>query len=94
MCAGNDDDSDIVSPAVVFEVISPSTALTDRRVKAVEYAGVPGILAYVMLETERPEVTVRRRSTGWEAETFEGLDAKLPLPEVGVTIPLAEIYAR
>jgi len=94
VCIGDDDDSDIVSPTVVFEVISPSTALTDRRVKAVEYAGVPGILAYVMLETDRPEITVRRRSTGWEAETFEGLDAELPLPEVGLTLPLAAVYAR
>jgi Uma2 family endonuclease len=94
ICSEPDDGSDIVSPIVVFEVLSPSTALTDRRVKAVEYAGVPGILAYVMLETDRPEITVRRRSTGWEAETFEGLDAELPLPEVGVTIPLAAVYAR
>jgi Uma2 family endonuclease len=82
------------APTVVFEVLSPSTALTDRRVKAVEYAGVPYILDYVMLETDRPEVTVRRRSTAWDAETFEGIGAELPLPEVGVTIPLAAVYAR
>jgi Uma2 family endonuclease len=89
-----DDDADIVAPTVVFEVLSPSTALTDRRVKAVEYAGVPTILVYVILETNRPEITVRRRSTGWEAETIEGLDARLQLPEIEVTIPLAVIYAR
>ena len=83
-----------VAPAIVFEVLSPSTALTDRRVKSLEYASVPGILVYVILETERPEVTVRRRATGWEAETIAGLDAELPLPEISVTIPLAAIYAR
>lgn len=95
VCSGpDDDDGDIVSPTVVFEVLSPSTALTDRRVKAAEYAGVPAILVYVMLETDRPEVTVRRRSTGWEAETIEGIDAALALPEVWVTIPLAAIYLR
>ena len=46
------------------------------------------------LKTERLEVTVRRRATGWEAETIAGLDAELPLPEISVTIPLAAIYAR
>jgi len=93
-CADSDDESDLVSPIVVFEVSSPSTVLTDRRVKPVEYAGVPNILVYVILETDRPEMTVRRRSTGWEAETIAGLDADLPLPEIDVTIPLAAIYAR
>ena len=93
VCANDDDDdADIVAPTVVFEVLS--TALTDRRVKVVEYAGAPTILAYVMLETDRPEITVRRRSSGWEAETVEGRDAELALPEIDVTIPLAAIYAR
>jgi len=90
----DDDDADIVAPTVVFEVLSPSTALTDQRVKAVEYAGVATIQAYVMLETDRPEVTVRRRSTGWEAETIAGLSSELPLPEIAITIPLAAIYTR
>ena len=95
VCTGSDDDdSDIVSPTAVFEVLSPSTALTDRRVKAVEYAGAPAILVYAMLETDRPEITICRRSNGWEAETIEGPGAELHLPEIGVTIPLAEIYAR
>ena len=94
VCSDFEGDSDIIAPAIVFEVLSPSTALTDRRVKSLEYASVPGILVYVILETERPEVTVRRRATGWEAETIAGLDAELPLPEISVTIPLAAIYAR
>ena len=94
ICSEPDEDSDIVSPTVVFEVLSRSTALTDRRVKAMEYAAVPTILAYVMLETDRAQVTVRRRSSGWEAETIAGIEADLDLPEAGVTIPLAAIYVR
>ena len=94
ICGEPDEESDIVSPTVVFEVLSPSTALTDRRVKAMECAAVPSTLAYVMLETDRPEVTVRRRSSGWEAETIVVIGADLALPEAGVTIPLAAIYVR
>jgi Uma2 family endonuclease len=93
VCSAEDDD-DIISPTVVFEVLSPSTTLTDRRVKAGEYAGVLSIMAYVMLETDRPEITVRRRSNGWESEIVQGLEADLALPEIDVTIPLAAIYAR
>lgn len=92
VCSSPQDSDDTVAPRAVFEVVSPSTALTDRRVKAIEYATVPGIAVYVLLEQDRPEVTIRRRSTGWEAEQPAGLDAILELPEIGVEIPLAFVY--
>jgi Uma2 family endonuclease len=93
VCAASDDESDLVEPRVVFEVLSPSTALTDRRVKALEYAAVTSILAYVLLEQDRPEITIMRRSTGWDAETIEGADATLGLLEIDVVVPLHLIYA-
>jgi Uma2 family endonuclease len=80
-------------PIVVREVLSPSTALTDRRVKAWEYAAVPGILVYVLLEQDRPEITVMRRSGGWEPEVITGTAATLELPETSTSIPLNAIYA-
>jgi Uma2 family endonuclease len=92
VCSRPDDSEDTISPTVVFEVVSPTTALTDRRVKAIEYAAVPSIMVYVLIEQDRPEITVRRRSTGWEAESLIGADAVLELPEISVTIPLAFIY--
>lgn len=64
VCAASDDASDVVEPTVVCEVLSPSTALTDRRVKALEYAAGPRILVYVLLEQDRPEFAVKRRSAG------------------------------
>jgi Uma2 family endonuclease len=92
VCTRSGDADDTVAPRAIFEVLSPSTALTDRRVKAIEYAAVPTIMVYVLLEQNHPEITVRRRSTGWEAELVIGIDAMLDLPEIGVTIPLAFIY--
>lgn len=93
-CYAADESADIIEPTAVFEVISPSTALTDRRVKPLEYAAVPGIMVYVILETDRPEVTVMRRAASWEPETIHGMDAIVPLPEIGVELPLAAIYRR
>jgi Uma2 family endonuclease len=63
VCGGSEDAADTIAPTAIFEVLSPSTALTDRRVKAIEYAAVASIMNYVMLETERPEITIRRRAT-------------------------------
>jgi Uma2 family endonuclease len=94
VCGAADDAGDVVVPTAVFEVLPPSTALTDRRVKALEYASVAAIMVYVLLEADRPEVTVLRRSTAWQAELIEGLDPTLALPEIGITVPLAAIYRR
>jgi hypothetical protein len=67
--------------------------LTDRRVKALEYAAVARILVYVLLEQDQPEITIMRRSAGWEPEVITGLAATLELPEINIGIPLNAIYA-
>jgi hypothetical protein len=54
---------------------------------------VPRILVYVLLEQDQPEITVMRRSAGWEPETITGQTATLELPEVSISIPLNAIYA-
>jgi Uma2 family endonuclease len=91
-CGAATELGDTITSTAVFEVLLPSTALTDRRVKAAEYASVSSIQVYVMVETERPEITVLRRTTGWEAELVTGLSAELALPEIGIKIPLSDIY--
>jgi Uma2 family endonuclease len=92
VCGGSDANDDLVVPAVVFEVVGSSTALTDRMVKASEYASVPTIAVYVLLEQDCPEVTIRRRSEAWEAETVMDLESTLELPEIGISIPMTAIY--
>ena len=95
-CAPVPDDSDTVAePLIVFEVLSTSTDLIDCNVKAAEYQAALHIRRYVMLAQTGPEVTVQFRVGGnWEEEHLSGIDAVLRLPEIGVAIPLAEIYRR
>ena len=52
----------------------------------------PRAFAYLVLEQDRPEVVIRRRSGGWEAETVAGLNDILELPEIDVSVPMALIY--
>jgi Uma2 family endonuclease len=91
---GTDDASDVVEPTAVFEVLSPSTTLTDRRVKPHDYASVPSIQVYVIFDAEQPDVTVMRRSGGWEPEPYAGASATVQLPEIGIELPLAAVYHR
>ncbi|MGK7870501.1 Uma2 family endonuclease [Falsiroseomonas sp. E2-1-a20] len=84
--------ADRVSPSLVIEVLSPSTSLTDMRVKPAEYARHPSVLAYVTLEQDSPRIVICRREAGWQEEVFEGLDAAPDLPEVEGGLPLRDLY--
>lgn len=79
---------------VVFEVLSPTSGRMDRLVKVREYAGVPTILRYVIVEYAFAGLTVLSRAHGTEGWMSEALGegSSLSMPEVGVVLPLAEIY--
>ncbi len=89
---GRDDDGDVATPAVVFEVLSPTTERTDRGTKAQDYMAEPYVLAVVLLAQDRPEATVLRRSADWQPEVARGPGAVIALPEIGLDLPLAAIY--
>jgi Uma2 family endonuclease len=92
-CSPGDNASTTVSdPVVIFEVLSPSTAANDRIVKAREYQSTPSAQRYVMLEQDGVSATVYVRSgDAWTHEILIA-DSKLSLPEIGVELPLAELY--
>lgn len=83
----------VADPVVVFEVLSEGTARTDRITKLREYQATPSIQRYVMLEQEAAAALVlSRKGPDWVAETLAEGDT-LRMPEIGVELPLAEIYA-
>ncbi|RBP06282.1 Uma2 family endonuclease [Roseiarcus fermentans] len=92
-CTGGDNASRMVAdPVVIFEVLSPSTAASDRIVKAREYQAMPSVQRYVMLEQDRVGATVHVRSgETWTLEIIAE-ESVLTLPEIGVSLPLAELY--
>jgi Uma2 family endonuclease len=93
LCSPVDRTATIVhDPVVVFEVLSPSTTRNDRIVKACEYQATPSVKRYVMLEQDGVSATVYARSgETWTHEILVG-DSVLSLPEIGVELPLAELY--
>jgi Uma2 family endonuclease len=80
-------------PVAVFEILSPSTSHTDLVLKTAEYRATPSILHYVILEQTHAGAQVfSRRGADWIAETVRDADL-LRLPEIGIEIPLPELYA-
>ena len=79
-------------PVVLFEVLSDSTEREDRRVKLREYSSIASVQRYVMLEQDEMLATViARTATGWSFAQV-GPTGVLAMPEIGVEIPLMELY--
>ncbi len=83
-----------VAPVAVFEVLSPTSGRVDRIDKLREYAAVETILRYVILEYTSAAAAVFEREHGSQPFTATGLTSEdtLRMPELGIEIPLAELY--
>jgi Uma2 family endonuclease len=82
---------------LVFEVVgnTPDSIHRDHFEKVVEYATVPSIRKYVIVESANAGLTILERSSPEETwrETFlSAPDDVLLLPEIDIEIPVAEFY--
>jgi len=90
-----EDDTFQDRPVVVAEVLSDSTRRLDEGEKRDACLSVPSLKVYLLIDPDRPRVTVwRRGEQGFAAEVYEDLPAVVPLDEVGVELPLGELYER
>ncbi len=84
-------------PRVAFEVVSPSEVRgwRDRDRKRLHMQAVEGIEELVEIFQADYAIHVYRRLPGgaWSFEALGGRDATLRLESLGLTLPLAEIYA-
>jgi Uma2 family endonuclease len=80
-------------PAVLVEVLSSRTRRIDQGEKKDAYLTIPSLCAYVLVDQETPTVVVFRRTEhGFVREIHQGPDAVIPLGEIDIELPLAEVY--
>ena len=85
----------IRNPRVVVEVLSDSSGAYDRGAKMRYYLSLPTVKEYVLIEPDRPHVTVYRRHGDGKLGSFhyaDGLDDSIALTSIGAVLPLAELY--
>ena len=80
-------------PILVVEVISESTRRTDKTDKRLEYIALPSLLEYVLVEQDIAEVTVYRRSAGWQPSYYY-LGQDVTLESIHATLKVEDIYER
>jgi Uma2 family endonuclease len=77
---------------VIFEVLSDDTAATDRVEKLIDYAKVPSLQFYIMLEqANRAAIVCKRASAGAWTMTAE-TDGAIVLSELKLSLPFEDIY--
>jgi len=91
------DDSDtLLNPALIVEVLSPSTQDYDRGTKFGHYRSLPSLTEFVLVAQDRVHVEHFRHqgSDGWLLNDLDDLAQTLELPSIGCRLTLAEIYER
>lgn len=86
----------VLNPALLVEVLSPSTEAYDRGFKFAQYRALESLQEYALVSQSEPRVEIfRRQSTGdWLLSESAGMDAVCRFDSVGCTIAVKDIYDK
>jgi len=84
----------LVNPALVVEILSPSTEAYDRGKKAKLYRAMPSLVEYLLIAQDSYDVELYRRQADgtWSVIEAGGLDSSIDLATIGYTLHLRELY--
>ncbi len=90
----NNDNWNVLNPAVIVEVLSPSTKNYDRGEKFKLYRDIPTLKEYILVDSESLHVEIFRLNEArrWELEEYNGPEAVLYIKTINEHIPIADIY--
>lgn len=84
----------LANPALIVEVLSPSTEAYDRGDRFANYKLIESFTEYLLVAQHRPHVThyVRQPDGSWPGREYEELSDRLTLSSLGCELTLAEVY--
>ena len=92
-CTGLTGQQFITEPMLIVEVLSPSTAATDRDRKLPDYRTIPSLQDILVVSSTEPRIEhFRREQGGWKIHDLRG-QGTLRLEAFDVTLDLRELYA-
>jgi len=84
------------APALILEVLSPTTRNYDLTTKRKEYFFIPTLRHYLLLDSETVSVMLysRQDSQPWprEPQYFSSLDARIHIPDLDINLEMKELY--
>ena len=86
----------LTNPALLVEILSPSTEDYDRGKKAKLYRAIPSLLELLFIAQDSYEVELYRRQPDgtWSPIEAKGLEPEIALTSIGYTLSLGELYEK
>ena len=90
----NNDDYNVLNPAVLIEVLSPSTKNYDRGEKFKLYRDISTLKEYVLVDSESIHVEIFRLNSNrrWELEEYNKDADSILIQAINTSLSLFEIY--
>ena len=84
------------NPALIAEVLSPSTAAVDRGEKLALYRRLDSLAEYLLVAQEVPHAELFRKLANgvWTTQTFTAPEDIIVLESIGASLRLADVYAK
>jgi Uma2 family endonuclease len=85
----------LLNPSLIVEVLSDSTEAYDRGKKFAIYRQLPSLREYLLVSQHQVQVELLSRGDGrWTLSDYSALTDNVPLPSIGCTLSLAEVYDK
>jgi Uma2 family endonuclease len=86
----------LINPAIVVEVLSPTTSDYDKGAKFDLYREVSSLMEYLLVHSDSPKVALysRQSDNSWIFREVSGLQASLAVPSLSITLDLSQIYGN
>ena len=90
----NNDNWNVLNPAVIIEVLSPSTKNYDRGEKFKLYRDITTLKEYILVDSESIHIEVFRlnETRHWELEEYNTITDHLSIKAIDETVSITEIY--
>lgn len=91
-----DNQCTLLNPALLIEVLSPSTKNYDRGDKFLHYRSIPSLQDYLLVDSESIHVEHYQRQNGneWLLQEYREVDAVLHLKSIDKTVAVEGIYQQ
>jgi len=87
----------LLNPAVIFEILSPSTEPYDRGDKFASYRTIESLTDYVLISQDKQRVECYSREPGdaeWSYRAYDGPEPTVELTSIGCSLKLSELYYK
>ena len=89
-------ESVVINPILIIEVLSKSTRLYDNKTKFELYTLLPSFKEYVLIDTRKPNVETRFREQEdlWRIKGNTDINSEIYLKSIGINIRMADFYDK